>query len=360
MLKPEKRFVEPLKNSYVMKKLLVSISVFLLSGLLVMPTVEAQSRSGRGNRSEQSQRSHGGSRGGSSTTQRPTVTTRPGSSTSGQRPGQRPGQTGSGNNVRPGYNGGSNVGQRPGQNGSNQNYKPGNNNRPGQDNGYKPGNNNRPGQDNGYRPDNNNRPGNNGYRPGNNGYRPGGNGYRPGNNGYRPGGPVAGRPSVAPPPARPGRPIVRPWSRPVPPPNWRPRYQRPLLGNFLGLTFGIGLNIALDNLYTSGYTIDGYGQREVYLRNVRELGYYWDDATLFFDGGVLSRSQFYDTSSTYNTNRFYAIYNQLNATYGAPVNVTNGGTSVTWFGYGDYINLEIGMMNTPSGYRYCTVLTYGN
>ena len=41
--------------------------------------------------------------------------------------------------------------------------------------------------------------------------------------------------------------------------------------------------------------------------------------------------------------------------------VSSSGQTVSWFGYnGDYITLQYVGMNTSSGYRYFTILTYGN
>lgn len=129
------------------------------------------------------------------------------------------------------------------------------------------------------------------------------------------------------------------------------------------MTLGVTINSALDYLYTSGYSVDGYGSQEVYLRNVSELGYRWDDATLYFSGNGLVRSQFYDSSSGYSTSRFNSVYDTLYATYGLPVSQSNSGGQITasWFGYqGDYITLQYCQLNTSAGLRYFTILTYGS
>ena len=162
------------------------------------------------------------------------------------------------------------------------------------------------------------------------------------------------------PPDRPGRPVyTSPWVRPIPPANWRPVYRKPLLARFLGLTFGISINSALNQLWNANYVVDGYGTDEVYLRNVNEMGYYWDDATLFFVNGGLVRSEFYDSTSYYNLSRYNNVYRTLCNNYGNPV--SHNGQTVSWFGYnGDYITLQYVGMNTSSGYRYFTILTYGN
>lgn len=299
-----------------MKKIFTCVMVALMSGLLMTPQVEAQGRRG-GN--------HGNT------------------SVSAQRPGRgggnsRPGQ----GNTRPGGNGGGN------HNAPTRPSNPGN--RPGGGSHVKPVAP-RP-------PQHGNRP----VRPGDHGYRPApppaGPVYRP----VRPG--MSHRPPTMAPPPRPMRPIYGAWTRPVPPPGWRPSYNRPLMADVLGLTFGIAIGTALDNLYSNGYDVDGYGQREVYLRSVRELGYVWDDATLYFNtGGALARSQFFDSTRRYDMSRYYNVYSTLCSRYGVPVSSSSNGNEVsaTWFGYsGDYVSLQYTMMNTSSGFRYFTVLTYGN
>lgn len=292
----------------IMKKVLLSVVVALTGSLMTLPSVEAQNRGGR--------QEHN----------RTTV-------------GQRPGRSGNGHgNTRPGNSHGNDKNrpsvQRPGQ-GDNSHgtvHKP-------------------------LAPS---------YRPG----ASGGN-HRPGHKqpGIRPSTPPPPahnvrphRPVTVTPPRRPGRPHYGGWIRPVPPRNWRPAYRRVIVPNILGMTFGLTINSALDYLYNGGYSVDGYGKQEVYLRNVNELGYVWDDATLYFGANGLVRSQFYDSSAIYSPSRYYNVYNSLTMKYGAPVSSSNSGTlSATWFGYnGDYITLQYTMMDSSAGYRYFTVLTCGN
>ena len=235
-----------------MKRLIRIFVIALVSIAMMVPPIEAQSRT-TGNRNE---RSH------STQNSRPNNSGRP-SNSSG----------------RPGNN---NNGHRPGNNGGNNGHRPGNNN-PG-----RPGNNN-----NGHRPGNN---GHNPGRPGHGGYNPG-RPHRPGGD-YRPNRPNRPhRPTVIVPPHRPHRPPMRPWSRPVPPPSWRPRPAAPVIASILGITFGTAINMSLDYLINRGYTIDGYGNDAVYLRDVNEMSYYWPDATLYYGAGGLARSEFlYSTS----------------------------------------------------------------
>lgn len=178
-----------------------------------------------------------------------------------------------------------------------------------------------------------------------------GYGYRPGHN----------RPAYMRPPMRPGRPPMRPWVRPVPPPHWRPSYTGSLIGNILGLTFGVAIGSALDNLYYSGYSIDGYMDNQVYLTGVNQFNSYWPDATLYFGNGGLIRSQFFNPSFGYDTNRFYSVYSTLCRMYGVPAinNMTGTALSATWFGRGgDYITLQYSPM-VSGNYNYFTILTIG-
>lgn len=362
-----------------MKRKLISISALLLCSIFALtPVADAQVR--RGN-SDQT-RNHSTIRPG-----------RGGNNNSNIRPGrgdgfrnndnkQRPSRPD--NSFRPGNNGNNN---RPTNPGNNNNFRPGNNNgnnnrpnNPGNNNNFRPGNNNgnnhrpnNPGNNNNFRPGNNNGnnhrpqyPGNNHFRPGNNHrpnhpepiYRPTpsrplrpGYGYRPGPN----------RPAYMRPPMRPSRPPMRPWVRPVPPPHWRPSYTGSLIGNILGLTFGVAIGSALDNLYYSGYSIDGYMDNQVYLTGVNQFNSYWHDATLYFGNGGLIRSQFFNPSFGYDTNRFYSVYSTLCGMYGVPAinNMTGAALSATWFGRGgDYITLQYSPM-VSGNYNYFTILTIG-
>ena len=329
-----------------MKRLIRIFVIALVSIAMMLPPIEAQSRT-TGNRNE---RSH------STQNSRPNNSGRP-SNSSG----------------RPGNN---NNGHRPGNNGGNNGHRPGNNNpgRPGNNNnGHRPGNN---GGSNGHRPGNNNpgRPGNNnnGHRPGNNGHNPG----RPGHGGYNPGRPHRPggdyrpnrpnrphRPTVIVPPHRPHRPPMRPWSRPVRPPSWRPRPAAPVIASILGITFGTAINMSLDYLINRGYTIDGYGNDAVYLRDVNEMSYYWPDATLYYGAGGLARSEFLYSTSYPDPMRYNSLYTRFNRTYGPPINIvrTGGVLSATWFAPNrGYVTIDYRSQYSLGGdLRYFTTLTFG-
>ena len=301
-----------------MKRLIRIFVIALVSIAMMVPPIEAQSRT-TGNRNE---RSH------STQNSRPNNSGRP-SNSSG----------------RPGNN---NNGHRPGNNGGNNGHRPGNNN-PG-----RPGNNN-----NGHRPGNNDhnpgRPGHGGYNPGRP-HRPGGD-YRP----NRPNRPH--RPTVIVPPHRPHRPPMRPWSRPVPPPSWRPRPAAPVIASILGITFGTAINMSLDYLINRGYTIDGYGNDAVYLRDVNEMSYYWPDATLYYGAGGLARSEFLYSTSYPDPMRYNSLYTRFNRTYGPPINIvrTGGVLSATWFAPNrGYVTIDYRSQYSLGGdLRYFTTLTFG-
>ena len=246
------------------------------------------------------------------------------------------------------------------------NNRPGNqgNNRPGNrpDNpGNRPGNNrpdhNRPGNN---RPDHN-RPGNN--RPGNHrpGYdRPGYN--RPGH--HRPA-PPRPRPSARPPHLRPGYrhpvPFFNSWHRPLPPRAWRPapRYIGPSFGTILGVALGTTMAVTVNSLLNQGYTVTGYGDNVVYLNNVPQMNYYWPDAAMYYNNGMLCGSTFTYPQTYYDMSRYNSLYNTFCSQYGMPVSTVNSGgvVSATWFGNGNrFVSLEF---NSNYG-GYYTTLRFGN
>ena len=171
------------------------------------------------------------------------------------------------------------------------------------------------------------------------------------------------RPPMMRPPMRPHRPRPSHWSRPVPPPSWRPRPYAPSFAAILGITFGTALNLSLDYLINHGYTVDGYGNNVVYLRDINQFNYYWPDATLYYGNGGLSRSEFLYSTSYPDMMRYNALYNSFTGTYGVPVNYTNSGASLsaTWFAPNrGYITLQYNPQYSLGGQvRYFTTLTFG-
>lgn len=316
-----------------MKKLLKSVTAFIMAlAMLSLPVTPAaaQSRGRNSHFSNQDSPSQSQNR-------------RPASPSHNNRPGNQ------GNN-RPG-NRPNNPGNRPGNNRPDHN-RLGNN---------RPGNNrpdhNRPGNN---RPDHN-RPGNN--RPGNHrpGYdRPGYN--RPGH--HRPA-PPRPRPSARPPHLRPGYrhpvPFFNSWHRPLPPRAWRPapRYIGPSFGTILGVALGTTMAVTVNSLLNQGYTVTGYGDNVVYLNNVPQMNYYWPDAAMYYNNGMLCGSTFTYPQTYYDMSRYNSLYNTFCSQYGMPVSTVNSGgvVSATWFGNGNrFVTLEF---NSNYG-GYYTTLRFGN
>lgn len=153
--------------------------------------------------------------------------------------------------------------------------------------------------------------------------------------------------------------MMRPHYRPVPPPAWRPRAGIPVIRGILGLTFGAAFNVSLDYLYNSGYSVDGYGNNIVYLRNVPVLNYMWTDGALYYGNGGLDASSFYYSTPVYDLSRYNSVYSTLVNSYGVPVSVNNAGGMMTstWFGGNNgYITLTFG---ASDGGRFLTTLTLG-
>lgn len=288
-------------------------------------------------------------------------------------PASRPGN--GGNSHRPGNGGATN---RPGNNTGNRPSNPGN--RPSNP-GNRPGNgggNQRPGGNNSHRPGNpGNRPSNPGNRPGNNrpGNNHGGNHWRPGND--RPGGPGGHWDGHRPPrPPHAGnhhhgphmRPHMRPHNpffRPVPPPSWRPvRTWRPFR-SILGIALGSSINISINALINSGYTVNSYGNDCIYLSNVPMLNLNWPDAIMYYNtAGSLYGSQFIYSTPGYNMNQYNMAYTTLSSAYGAPVSLQNlaNGIEATWWGTGNqFIRLSFVSDYANNGLmRYYTTLSFGN
>lgn len=311
-----------------MKRLFRYVAILLLSGALLSPAAEARGRNDRGR--EQPQHSQPQSRPGNNG--------RPSHGNGGQQHNNRPAPQ-----------------QRPG-NGHHGQERPGNN-RPG---------NNRPG---------NQRPGNN--RPNN----PRPDNYRPGNIGPSFGhGPGAGhhvpqhRPDYRPP--RPpqvhhhhgyNRPMPphHGWFRPVPPPRWHaPRHWRPF-STILGIALGTTVNLSVNALINSGYTVNAYNNNTVFVNNVPMLNLMWPDALLFYnDMGGLCGSRFMYTTGYYDTSRYNTVYGSLVRAYGPPVSLQNtaAGMEATWWGTGNQF-IRLSFVSQSNGYsapNYLTTLSFGN
>ena len=188
-----------------------------------------------------------------------------------------------------------------------------------------------------------------------------GHGNPGGHHASRPGNPA--RPT--PPPSRPYRPshCHHHHHRPVPPAHYHPCPTAPIISSIFGLPFGVSINVSLGTLRNGGYYIDGYGSDVVYLRNVSQMGFYWDDAVINYDNRGLATITLYDSTYGYNTTRYNSLYNDICMQYGLPAYNTYGGeTTAIWYDrYGNnYISLSYKYMSAfGGGYRYYTILSYG-
>ena len=163
--------------------------------------------------------------------------------------------------------------------------------------------------------------------------------------------------------ASPIRPSVRPWRpstiwvyRPIVTVNVSRYSSYPTIGGVLGLAWGTHYGNALNYLYYNGYYIDGYMNNIVYLTDVSILNYDWDDVMLQFDGNDrLDYVEFSSWSVSYDTSRFYSLYNYLCSIYGSPVSYHDA--MYSWYG-GDGIGfVNLGIKYNPD-YNY-TVLAFG-
>ena len=94
-----------------------------------------------------------------------------------------------------------------------------------------------------------------------------------------------------------------------------------MLTAVFGLPFGISINISIDNLRRDGYYIDGYNNNEVYLRNVYEMNYSWDDGVVIYDSsGRMQSARLYQSTYGYDSSRFDNLYSQICSQYGLPAN----------------------------------------
>ena len=257
-------------------------------------------------------------------------------------------------------NNGNSGSNRPNNDRNHNNHGGGNHNNHGNSGSNRPSNdrdhNNHGG---GNHNNHNNRPNND--RNHNNHGHGHGHGNPGGHHASRPGNPA--RPT--PPPSRPYRPshCHHHHHRPVPPAHYHPCPTAPIISSIFGLPFGVNINVSLGTLRNGGYYIDGYGSDVVYLRNVSQMGFYWDDAVINYDNRGLATITLYDSTYGYNTTRYNSLYNDICMQYGLPAYNTYGGeTTAIWYDrYGNnYISLSYKYMSAfGGGYRYYTILSYG-
>ena len=162
---------------------------------------------------------------------------------------------------------------------------------------------------------------------------------------------------------RPIRPSVRLWRpstiwvyRPIVTININRYSSYPTIAGVLGLRWGTSFGNALNYLYYNGYYIDGFENSIVYLTDVELMDYDWDDVMLQFDGNDnLDYVEFAYWTPSYDTSRFFGLYNYLCSIYGSPVSFNN--SMYSWYG-GDGIGfVNLGYQN--GGDIFDTVLAFG-
>ena len=101
---------------------------------------------------------------------------------------------------------------------------------------------------------------------------------------------------------------------------------------------------------------DGFENSIVYLTDVELLDYDWDDVMLQFDGNDnLDYVEFAYWTPSYDTSRFFVLYDDLCSIYGSPVIFNN--SMYSWYG-GDGIGfVNLGYQN--GGDVFYTVLAFG-
>lgn len=159
------------------------------------------------------------------------------------------------------------------------------------------------------------------------------------------------------------RPSVRLWRpstiwvyRPIVTININRYSSYPTIAGVLGLRWGTSFGNALNYLYYNGYYIDGFENSIVYLTDVELMDYDWDDVMLQFDGNDnLDYVEFAYWTPSYDTSRFFGLYNYLCSIYGSPVSFNN--SMYSWYG-GDGIGfVNLGYQN--GGDIFYTVLAFG-
>lgn len=295
-----------------MRRFFRTVTMLLICGAMIVPSIDAQSR-GRNNNPQKT----------SPAQTRPSTVSRPGNS--GQS-NSRPGNSGQGkNSSRPGNQpGNSSKPTLPSNNNSRPNTPPTNNSRPDLPHGGAP-----------VGPIGSQRPN---YQP------------QPPHN-YRP-------------PMRPNNPpISYNWYRPTPPPSWRPSPTWRTFHSILGITFGTAITQSIISLVNRGYVASPYGNNAVQVTNVPMLGMIWPNAVLFYNNGGLCGSRFIYSTGFYDMTRYNSVYASLVSTYGSPYSVQNtaSGIEANWWGPGNqFITLSFGPAYLSSGIvNYYTTLNFG-
>lgn len=167
------------------------------------------------------------------------------------------------------------------------------------------------------------------------------------------------------PPMRPNMPALPPvWSRPTPPPSWRPPTNWNPFRTILGIALGTSFNVSIHSLINSGYTVTHYGDNNVYLSNVAMLNMMWPNAVMCYNNYGLCGSRFIYATGFQDMTRYNSVYATLVSNYGAPFSVQNTvyGIEATWWGTGNqFITLSYGPEYvTQNSIKYFTILSFGN
>lgn len=172
-----------------------------------------------------------------------------------------------------------------------------------------------------------------------------------------------GTPGIRPPKPSSGRPDHRPWHRPTPRPDYRPNAGYRWFDDIFGLSRGISISVSLGRLAGLGFDILGYGNDDIYVRNIRQFNSLWPEAQYFYDRGMLVGAELYHSTGHHNTARYDKTYNVLVQLYGYPYSRDNHGRSrsATWFGPdGRFITLTYDKLRAPDGSnRWFTTVAIG-
>lgn len=132
----------------------------------------------------------------------------------------------------------------------------------------------------------------------------------------------------------------------------------PTIAGVLGLRWGTSFTNSLNYLYYNGYYIDGFMDNIVYLTDVQLFDLDWDDVMIRFDRhNNLDYVEFSYWTPTYDTDRFFWLYNELCSIYGRPVSYTN--SMFSWYGGSGVGFVNLGLEYTSNNVCY-TVLAFGN
>ncbi|MDE6854617.1 MAG: ABC transporter permease, partial [Muribaculaceae bacterium] len=175
------------------------------------------------------------------------------------------------------------------------------------------------------------------------------------------------RPGTPPPPPRKHKhnyrhhvPFFGAYHRPVPPPHHYNCHGGPTFGTILGVALGTAINISLNTLINNGYNVSSYGNNVVYLTNVPQMNFYWPDAALYYNNGILTGSQFTYATPYYDTSRYNSLYSTFISQYGYPASTVNNGhtMSATWYGPSNrFVTISF---TSQYGNNFYTTLSFGD